>query len=53
MGKYRLLFDKTLETKVDQIWREIWWAVRGGGGERERERERDGQKEKCKWERES
>ena len=46
--------DLKTSTALVEIWREIWWAVRGGGGEKEREmeRERERKRERCKWERE-
>ena len=45
--------DLKTSTALAEIWREIWWAVRGGGGEKEREMERERKRERCKWERES
>ena len=46
MGKKAYLYiDPTSDLKTSmalaKIWREIWWAVRGGGGEKERETERE------------
>ena len=38
--------DLKTSTALAEIWREIWWAVRGGGGEKEREMERERERER-------
>ena len=45
--------DLKTSTALAEIWREIWWAVRGGGGEKEREMERVRERERDVNERES
>ena len=38
--------DLKTSTALAKIWREIWWAVRGGGWEKEREMERERERER-------